>query len=143
MAGIKGKDTKPEIVVRKLLHKFGYRFRLHKKELPGNPDIVLPKYKTVIFVHGCFWHGHEDCHLFRLPKTRKDFWKDKIESNKHRDAQAIEKLLGMGFRVIEFWECALKGKSSLEVDELSASLKSFISGNDTPFTSVRGKSDGV
>ncbi|WP_231725104.1 very short patch repair endonuclease [Thalassovita mediterranea] len=85
MSGIKGKDTKPEILVRQLLHRAGYRFRLHRKDLPGRPDLVLSRYNTALFVNGCFWHGHEDCHLFRLPKSRQDFWEVKISGNKARD----------------------------------------------------------
>jgi DNA mismatch endonuclease, patch repair protein len=84
MAGIRGKNTRPEMLVRRALHAHGYRFRLHRKDLPGKPDIVLPKYRAVIFVHGCFWHGH-DCHLFKWPKTREDFWIQKIKNNQERD----------------------------------------------------------
>lgn len=106
MSGIRGKDTKPEIIVRKALHKAGYRFRLHRKDLPGNPDIVLPKYRTVIFVHGCFWHGHM-CKNFRWPKTRPEFWREKIEANIARDRRAVLQLLSAGWRIIELWECQI------------------------------------
>lgn len=107
MSGIRGKNTKPEIIVRKALHAAGYRFRLHRKDLPGKPDIVLPKYKTVIFVHGCFWHKH-DCRYFKWPKTRPDFWREKIEGNVERDRLAYEKLEEMGWRVKVVWECELE-----------------------------------
>ncbi len=97
MAGISGKNTKPEIFVRKILHRMGYRFRLHKKDLPGKPDIVLPRYKIVIFVQGCFWHGHENCHLFRLPKSRTEFWEAKIVGNKARDEKVLMELSQLGY----------------------------------------------
>lgn len=96
MAGIKGKDTKPEILVRQLLHRNGFRFRLHQKHLPGRPDIVLKRFNAVIFVNGCFWHGHHRCHLFRLPKSRRDFWQDKIWANRERDDRKREALLELG-----------------------------------------------
>ena len=113
MSGIRGKNTKPEIIIRKGLHAQGYRFRLHDKQLPGKPDLVLRKYKAVIFIHGCFWHGH-DCHLFKWPKTRPEFWKMKIESNKQRDKEYISTLQHMGWRVLVVWECALKGKTRMD-----------------------------
>lgn len=104
MAGIRGKDTKPEMLVRRALHKAGFRYRLHVKDLPGRPDIVLPKYRTVIFVHGCFWHGH-DCKHFKWPKTRAEFWRKKIEGNVTRDRIAVSELERRGWRVITIWEC--------------------------------------
>jgi DNA mismatch endonuclease (patch repair protein) len=110
MSGIKGKNTKPEILVRKALHARGFRFRLHDKKLPGKPDIVLPKYKTVIFVHGCFWHKH-DCKYFKWPKTRPDFWRDKIESNVERDEKHQQQLKELGWNVKIIWECEIKDKS--------------------------------
>ncbi|WP_270374173.1 very short patch repair endonuclease [Marinicauda sp. Alg238-R41] len=112
MAGIRGKNTKPEMIVRRGLHGLGYRFRLHRRDLPGNPDIVLPKYNAAIFVQGCFWHGH-DCHLFRWPKSRENFWRDKIEANSVRDAAAFVALSREGWRVAQIWECATKGKEKL------------------------------
>ena len=108
MSRIKGKDTKPEMLVRKFLHANGYRYKLHDKKLTGKPDVVLPKYKTVIFVHGCFWHGHANCKYFVVPKTRTQWWADKINHNKANDAKAIKALKKDGWKVIEVWECKLK-----------------------------------
>jgi len=108
MSRIKGKDTKPEMLVRKFLHANGYRYKLHDKKLPGKPDIVLPKYHTVIFVHGCFWHGHTNCKYFTVPKTRTKWWTDKINGNKANDEKAIKALKKDGWKVITVWECPLK-----------------------------------
>lgn len=108
MSRIKGKNTKPEMVVRKFLHAHGYRYTLHNKKLPGKPDIVLPKYKTIIFINGCFWHGHENCRYFVVPKTRTDWWLNKINTNKAKDAKAIKSLKKDGWKVITVWECKLK-----------------------------------
>jgi DNA mismatch endonuclease, patch repair protein len=108
MSRIRGKNTKPEILVRKFLHSKGYRFRLHDKKLPGKPDIVLPKYKTVIFVQGCFWHGHKGCKYFVVPKTRTKWWLEKIEGNKMRDKKAFKELKKAGWKVMEIWECKSK-----------------------------------
>ena len=122
MSGIRGKDTKPEIVVRRLLHRLGYRFRLHCKDLPGRPDIVLPKWRTVIFVNGCYWHGHKDCHLFRLPKTRTEFWSKKIEGNQARDQRNYIVLEAAGWKVLVIWECAVSKKKSLTIKQLEIAL---------------------
>lgn len=108
MSKIKGKDTKPELLVRKFLHKNGFRYRLHVKDLPGKPDIVLPKYKTVIFVHGCFWHGHENCKHYVVPKTRTEWWLKKINGNVISDVKNKNLLIGKGWTVIEIWQCELK-----------------------------------
>lgn len=108
MSKIKGKDTKPELLVRKFLHKHGFRYRLHVKDLPGKPDIVLPKYKTVIFVHGCFWHGHENCKYYVVPKTRTEWWVNKINGNIVSDIKNRKLLIGKDWKVIEIWECELK-----------------------------------
>ena len=108
MSRIRGKDTKPEILVRKFLHSKGLRYRLHVKNLPGKPDLVLKKYNTVIFIHGCFWHGHENCKYFKLPKTRTEWWKEKIEKNIERDDKNIFELKDRGWNVIVIWECELK-----------------------------------
>ena len=108
MAQIKSVNTKPEILVRKYLHASGYRFRLHVKTLPGKPDIVLPKYHTAIFVHGCFWHGHPNCKYYKVPQTRTQWWLDKIIQNKANDTKAIKFLKKEGWKVIIIWECKLK-----------------------------------
>ena len=113
MSGIRGKNTKPEMFVRRGLHRLGFRFRLHDRSLPGTPDLILPKYNAVVFVHGCFWHGH-DCHLGTKPATRKEFWQAKFAENRERDRKARESLLQMGWRVLEIWECAIRGVSEEE-----------------------------
>ncbi len=110
MSQIKGKNTKPEILVRKFLFANGFRYRLHVKNLPGKPDIVLPKYKTVIFVNGCFWHGHQGCRYFVLPKTRTEWWLQKISDTQNRDQFAKQELENLGWKVIVIWECELKKK---------------------------------
>lgn len=108
MSRIKGKDTKPEMLVRKHLHAKGFRYKLHDKTLPGKPDLVLPKYKTVIFIHGCFWHGHNNCNYFTIPKTRTEWWTEKIEKNKANDEKAVKLLRKDGWKIITVWECKLK-----------------------------------
>lgn len=136
MAGIKGKNTRPEILVRSALHRRGFRFKLHDKNLPGKPDLVLLKYKAVINIHGCFWHGH-DCKFFKVPSTRTDFWLSKINGNRSRDGLQKEALLEQGWRVLTVWECALRGKKAdtlqLTIDSISAWLtsKSPIASIDT------------
>lgn len=114
MAAVKGKDTKPEMIVRKYLFSRGLRFRVQVRKLTGTPDIVLPKYKTVVFVNGCFWHGHEGCKYFRLPKSNVEFWKEKIERNIARDARNEAELKALGWRVILVWECDIKAVSGRE-----------------------------
>lgn len=108
MSRIKGKNTKPELIVRKFLFANGFRYRLHDKKLPGKPDIVLKKYKTVIFVNGCFWHGHEGCKYFKLPSTNPEWWKKKINDTKVRDKKSHDQLTKDGWNVILLWECELK-----------------------------------
>ena len=110
MSKIKSKDTKPEMLVRRFLFSHGFRFRLHRKDLPGNPDIVLPKYKTVIFINGCFWHGHKDCKFATIPETNRDFWLTKISGNIIRDNESVERLKQSGWKVIIIWQCELKPK---------------------------------
>jgi len=124
MSSVRSKNTKPEIIVRKLLHAMGYRFRLHREDLPGSPDIVLPKYKTVIFVHGCFWHGHEGCPRAKLPKTNVDFWKEKIERNVARDRKDIKCLNALGWKPVVIWSCEVK-----HPDKLKERLKRELSSN--------------
>ncbi|MCX2483262.1 very short patch repair endonuclease [Pedobacter sp. MR2016-24] len=113
MSRIRAKDTKPEMLVRKFLFSQGFRYRLHDKKLPGKPDIVLPRYLTVIFVHGCFWHGHDGCRYFVVPKTRTEWWMNKLSNNRANDKKAVSKLQEAGWKVIELWECELK-KNSVE-----------------------------
>lgn len=110
MSGIRGKDTRPEIIVRQALHRAGFRFRLHRKDLPGKPDLALPKYHTIIFVHGCFWHGH-GCRHFKIPKTRTDFWLDKIMTTARRDRQQEDALRAAGWTVFTVWECDIRDKT--------------------------------
>jgi len=112
MSRIKSKNTKPEMIVRKYLFSNGYRFRLHDKKLPGSPDIVLPKYKTIIFINGCFWHGHSGCRYFVIPKTRTQWWTDKINKNITNDELNINKLTSDGWKVISVWECELKSSAA-------------------------------
>lgn len=110
MSQVKSKDTKPELLVRKFLFSKGFRYRLHNKKLPGTPDIVLSKYKTVILINGCFWHGHEGCKYYTIPKTRTNWWIDKINRNIDRDVENKTKLQDLGWKIIEIWECELKVK---------------------------------
>ena len=117
MAGIKGKNTKPELVIRSGLHALGFRYRIHVKTLPGKPDLVFPKYKAALFIHGCFWHGH-GCHLFKWPSSRIDFWTTKINRNKEIDQISVEKLRTAGWRVGTVWECSLKGKTRLPLADV-------------------------
>ena len=117
MSGIKGQNTKPEMLIRRGLHRLGFRYRLHDRTLPGKPDLVFPRYRAVIFVNGCFWHAH-DCHLFKWPSSGEEFWREKITSNQKRDRNSHEALTGAGWRTLDVWECALRGKKRLPVDEV-------------------------
>lgn len=108
MSGIRGRDTKPELLLRRALHALGFRYRLHGRDLPGRPDIVLPRHRAVVFVHGCFWHRHAGCRYASTPATRPDFWADKFRTNVERDLRNQEALLASGWRVALVWECALK-----------------------------------
>jgi DNA mismatch endonuclease (patch repair protein) len=108
MSGIKGKDTRQEVEIRKRLFALGFRYRIHDKNLPGKPDIVLRRYKAVIFIHGCFWHAH-DCSLFRWPASKKAFWKKKLAGNRKRDIENFESLKKLGWRILLIWECAYRG----------------------------------
>lgn len=123
MSQIKGKNTKPEMLVRKFLHANGFRYRLHVKNLPGKPDIVLPKYKTVIFVHGCFWHGHTNCNKAVLPNTKTVWWRDKISKNIINDNRAITALEKLGWKVFLIWTCKLNSKERfLQLNKLTKKL---------------------
>jgi DNA mismatch endonuclease, patch repair protein len=123
MSAIRSGNTKPEMVVRRLLHGLGYRYRLHRRDLPGTPDLVFPSRRCVVFVHGCFWHRHEDCRLARLPKSRVEFWETKLEGNRQRDQRKVRELVESGWRVLIVWECELA-----DVDALTMRLKSFLDG---------------
>lgn len=125
MAGIRGKDTKPEMFIRSGLHRLGFRFRLHDRHLPGRPDMVLRRYNAVIFINGCFWHGH-DCHLFRWPGSRRKFWRAKIIRNREIDEIAVRGLGGEGWRVLTLWECALKGRTRLQSDKVLETISDWL-----------------
>jgi len=125
MASVKGKNTRPEMLIRRMLHKEGFRFRIHRKDLPGNPNIVLPKHNALILVNGCFWHGHT-CNRSTLPKTNTSFWEEKIEKNVARDKNNISKLLAEGWRVCVIWECAVKPKKALDANQVSLRISSWI-----------------
>ena len=117
MSSIGPKNTRPEMMVRKGLHSQGFRYKLHVSNMPGKPDMVFPRYHAVIFVHGCFWHGH-DCNLFKWPSTREEFWRIKINRNRQKDVESRAALFSAGWRVGIIWECAIKGKARLQADEL-------------------------
>lgn len=128
MSRIRGKDTRPEMLVRRMLHAQGFRYRLHTGHLAGSPDIVLPRYRVCIFVHGCFWHRHEGCRYSTIPATRPEFWQQKFRQNVERDARSREQLLKDDWRVIELWECGLRTPTP----DL-AWLYEFIRGSELPF----------
>ena len=124
MSRIKSSDTKPELIVRKYLHSKGLRFRLHDKNLPGKPDVVLKKFKTVIFINGCFWHNHENCKYGKIPKTKTEWWREKLNKTKERDKKAVEDMKMLGFNVIVIWECSLeKDKREETLENLIIKLK--------------------
>lgn len=128
MRAIRGSDTRPERLVRSLLHQRGLRFRLQRRDLPGRPDLVLPRHCVAVFVHGCFWHGH-GCPMFRLPATRTDFWRDKIATNKCRDAAAKAALDSLGWRQLWVWECATRGRGRLTQSALGDQMENFVRGD--------------
>lgn len=128
MAGIRGSNTKPELLIRKGLHHRGFRYRLYAKNVEGKPDLVFASRKAVIFVHGCFWHGH-GCHLFKWPATRTDFWKQKIGSSVRRDGVVRESIARQGWRQLRVWECALKGKQRIPLDSLLDEIEHWLNGN--------------
>lgn len=121
MSRIGPKNTKPEMIIRKGLHSLGFRYRLHVKELPGCPDLVLKKYQTAVFIHGCFWHAHDGCRFFRLPKTNTSFWATKLDGNRKRDIDVTNSLLKSGWRVLRIWECAIRVMPINKIIELIAS----------------------
>lgn len=124
MASIRSKDTQPERVVRSFLHARGFRYRLYRKDLPGRPDLVLPRWTAAVLVHGCFWHGHAGCRYFRLPRTRAEFWSEKISGNVRRDAQAIRSLHAAGWRVAVVWECSLRDRPASALADLESWIRS-------------------
>jgi DNA mismatch endonuclease (patch repair protein) len=136
MAAITGRDTKPELIIRKALHARGFRYRLHVKDLPGRPDMVFPRYRAALFVNGCFWHGH-DCDLFRWPRTREDFWRNKISANVRRDGANHGRLEEAEWRVGVVWECALKGPARMEGSLLTDSVSNWLT-SATPKLTLRG-----
>ena len=136
MAGIRATNTKPELLLRKGLHARGLRFRLHDPALPGKPDIVFTRHRAVILAHGCFWHGH-DCHLFKWPSTRPDFWRSKIARNREVDARTDAALANAGWRQAVVWECALKGRTRLPLDNVLDSCENWIR-SDRERMEIRG-----
>ncbi len=136
MSGIRGTNTKPELLLRKGLHALGFRFRLHDRSLPGRPDIVLPRYRAVIFAHGCFWHGH-NCHLFKWPSTRPEFWQAKIDRNRAVDARSEAALEEAKWRQAIIWECALKGKTRLPLEEVISTCADWLR-SDRSRLEIRG-----
>jgi DNA mismatch endonuclease, patch repair protein len=129
MSGIRGKNTRPELILRSGLHRRGFRFRLHRSDLPGKPDLIFPKHRAVLFAHGCFWHGHE-CHLFKWPSSRAEFWKNKIEGNRMRDIRALESLEQDGWRIGIVWECALKGVGRQPVADILDRCEGWLTSGD-------------
>lgn len=127
MAGIGPANTRPEMLLRRGLHALGWRYRLHDRRLPGRPDLVFPGRRAVIFVNGCFWHGH-DCHLFKWPRSREQFWRDKIAGNILRDERTRRDLEALGWRVADVWECTLKGRERLPLDQVLAEANAFLRG---------------
>lgn len=132
MSGIRGKDTKPEMQVRRYLHAVGLRYALHRRDLPGCPDIVLPRLKAIVQVHGCFWHGHPGCRFATIPQTRKDFWIEKITANRARDGLSTSQLLEIGWRVAVVWECALKMDAISTLERLEDFIRSQRSFEEFP-----------
>ena len=136
MSRIRSENTKPEMLLRKALHKNGFRYRLHDSQIPGKPDLVFQKYHAVLFVNGCFWHGH-DCPLFRMPETRNGFWEDKIRKNRERDAVVLKRLEDIGWRMGIVWECSLKGKERIGTEEIVKRIVAWL-GSDTKEFEIRG-----
>lgn len=136
MRGIRGRDTRPEMMIRRGLHARGFRYRVHVGGLPGKPDIVLPKFRSVVLVHGCFWHGH-DCSLFRLPATRTEFWDAKISGNRERDGEVLDALRSDGWRCLTVWECAFRGPGRQELSAVIDRIEAWLRGT-TPAGEIRG-----
>ena len=140
MSGIRGKDTQPELVLRRALHRRGFRYRLHVTSLPGKPDMVFPKQRAIIQVHGCFWHLH-NCHLFKWPSSRVAFWRSKITRNSEKDAETFYALTQAGWRILTVWECAFKGKTRRTVDEVISSAADWLTSGSGNMT-LQGRNDG-
>lgn len=136
MSGIRGSNTKPELAIRKSLHARGFRYRLHARDVPGKPDLVLPRYHAAIFINGCFWHGH-DCPLFRLPGTRREFWEAKIVRNVARDRIVRGQLNESGWRHLTVWECAIRGRQKIGMDQTSERIARWLKTSETS-AEVRG-----
>jgi DNA mismatch endonuclease (patch repair protein) len=136
MSGIRSADTAPELKLRRGLHRAGFRYRLNNRSLPGSPDLVFHKHRAVIQVNGCLWHGH-DCHLFRQPRTNPEFWRAKIDANRERDRRNRVLLKDLGWRLLEVWECAMKGKESLAQDDLVERVADWIESTDD-YAEIRG-----
>jgi DNA mismatch endonuclease, patch repair protein len=140
MSGIRSKNTKPELLIRKRLHAMGFRYRIHDSKVFGKPDIVLSRYKAVILINGCFWHGH-NCPLFKLPATQPEFWKEKISRNRERDAVVRKELDSQGWRQLTVWECAFRGKGKIGFDESMQRIRNWII-SDAPAAEVTGDLSG-
>lgn len=139
MSRIRGRDTKPEMLLRKGLHAKGYRFRVNVAGLPGRPDIVFPRYRAVIQVNGCFWHGH-DCHLFKMPASRQEFWAEKIAANRERDKRTNRALSDAGWRVLTVWECSMKGVKRWPLSDLLTFCEAFLQESKCELASIRATS---
>ncbi len=140
MSGIRGKNTRPELLIRQGLHRLGFRYSLHNKNLPGKPDLVFAKYHALIFIHGCFWHAHA-CHLFKWPRTRPEFWRKKISENQERDARQQQTLQQAGWRSLIIWECALKGKTRLPLPEILHTAANWLQ-FDNQNAEISGSTEG-
>ena len=141
MAGIRSKDTKPELMIRRAIHALGFRYLLHDRRHPGRPDLVFPRYKAVVFVHGCFWHGH-GCHLFKWPASRKSFWKSKITGNRKRDARSLKGILTEGWRVLTIWECAIRGRKRRDAATVAKQVAEWLESGDAN-TELKGVEHGL
>jgi len=140
MSGIRSKNTRPELMLRTALHRLGFRYRLHGK-LPGKPDLVFSRLHAVVFIHGCFWHCH-DCHLFKWPSSRAEFWKTKIEGNRQRDSLSYSRLHKDGWRILTVWECATRGKTRWNLDKLVAAAAEWLKSGTTD-VEIKGRDDGA
>ena len=141
MSGIRGKNTRPELLIRRSLHRLGYRYRLHSSKLPGKPDLVFPRYRAVIFVNGCFWHGH-DCHLFKWPSSRAEWWRAKIARTRATDAANRKALAQAGWRILDVWECALKGRTRQPLELVIGQIDAWLPA-DSPALVIRGSDDAA